>query len=227
MNISLEELNPFIDPLDINGIHLQTKGFDLYCEVWAAKHFENFTTFIDLVMNGESVAIYSGIYTTLIDKNVSYSQFVKTMLAQKDAKKTLGILATHLTFLIKNAQPLIKNPKRLKEINAALGKEEGDHSHEGNYAVFFDKIARRYGYSFKDFYTLTSRQLHACFKAMETEDYKELEVRAALAGRKLKEQIKYHDFTEEQEAEHIDQAEAAIERHKERMKKAKENGSGN
>ena len=222
----MDEFNPFIEPLDINGHLLETGPFSLYAEVWAAKNFESFETYVDLVMNGESVAIYSGIYTLLKDRNVTYAKFVKALLKLDDPKNVLQKLGNHLAYLIKSAQPIIKNPERLKEIKKALGKEEGDHDFEENYAVYFDKIARRYGYSIDTYFSQTSRQLHACFKAMEEEDYKDLELRAALAGRKLKERIKYRDVSPEQEAQEVDQAQAAIERHKARVAKEKaKNGS--
>lgn len=218
MNITMNEFSPFISPLEIGDNVLHCRAFDLRAETWAEQNFESLSNFISLITEGNSSAIYAGIHTLLVKKDISFSAFVKTICLKphKDAKENLKTMFDYLIELLKDSQPMIKNPTRAKEIQKAKAKAENE---DVNYASIFDKVAARYGYSIETFFSLTSRQLHAVFKAIGDADYKDLEVRAALAGRKLKEQMHFPDITvEEEESNHSD-ALGAIERHKERFKK--------
>jgi len=222
MIITLSELNPFIENIEINGVLLETTAFNLRAETWAEKHFESLEKFIGKIKAGDPTAIYLGFYTVLKNKTFGYKHFLKEILF-KDKKmigENTGAIANHLAEIITYAQPLIKNPEAMLELREVLGKNED--AEEENYALLFDKIARRYGYSIETYYELTSRQIHAIFKAADIEDYKILEQKAALHGRKLKERIKFHDFTPEESKAHEEQAFAAIDRITKRAEK--ENG---
>lgn len=218
MNISLEEFNPYIDAVILNGQSFQTRAFDLSAEVWAAKHFGSLASYIEKLKAGDPAAIYAAFYTLLETKEYNYGAFVRhfVLKGKEKPREVAQKIIDHLSQLVLDAQPLVKNPKRMKEISEALGRGELPNAY--NYAVYFDRVAKRYGYTVKDFYSLTSRQLHAIFKAMQVTDREELEVKAALHGKQLKDKIHYYDISPEEEKAHEEQAYDALERLRKRAK---------
>ena len=109
--------------------------------------------------------------------------------------------------------PLIKNSQRLKELNDI--KNLDDES-KPCYARYYDTLAKRYGYTIEQFYGLTLRQVHILLNTSNDQSYDELEVQAALMGRKLKPKMKMLDVSVEEEMDQEQDAMDALKRLRER-----------
>ena len=123
---------------------------------------------------------------------------------------------------VSKSMPLIKNQKRYKELQEIKGATTDS---EPCYATYFDTIAKRYGgYDLEKFYGLTLRQLHMMLNTIGDKQYEELEVQAALQGRKLKPRMKFEDISEEQEKDQEQQALDALKKLQDEYKERINNG---
>jgi hypothetical protein len=157
--------------------------------------------------------VFTVIWQLIIDKNrFNYSapSFYKYCAKAKESllditKKMMDCL----DYSIKSSMPLIKNKKRLDELNKIRNIQANEAP---CYAKYYDTIASRYGHDLDQFYSLTLRQLHILLKTIEDKSYDELEIQAALAGRKLKPRMEFEDISEEQEKSREEDAQDALER---------------
>lgn len=211
MPFTAEELNPSNPRLLINGISYTISLITLSKEVIFAEKYGSYKKTFEL-LNEDKTKIIELVYELIIDKNVfnnSFEEFYNLILTT--SKDSLEEKSKELTrcFYEANSKsmPLVKNVERQKEINKINGIDEGGRP---CYGVYFDSISKRYGTSLKDFYDLTLRNIHIMLKVIGDESYKELELEAALQGRKLKPRLNYEDVSPEQEKENDDQAREAL-----------------
>ncbi len=134
-----------------------------------------------------------------------FHQFVFS--SRESSDKWAGRMSSCLTEAVEKSSPLIKNPKRYKELQEI---NQATTDKDPCYVGIFDAFASRYGMSLEDFYSLTLRQIHMILTTMEDKRYEELEVKAALAGRELKPRLKFKDITEEEDASNEQQAMDAL-----------------
>ena len=87
--------------------------------------------------------------------------------------------------------------------------------------MIYDALASRYGYTLTEFYELTLRQVTQLLKVSSKAKHKELAQEAALHGVKLKDQLTPLEATDDERAEYDKQANAALERLRERHKRLK------
>jgi hypothetical protein len=128
-----------------------------------------------------------------------------------------------LTQAIYLSMPLIKNEKRYKEIQQIKKAQNENQSSIMCYGAIYDNLANRYGLSLEDFNNLSLRQIHILLEKAASGLHKDLEIQAALVGKKLQPKLEFNDFTEEQEKENEDQAAEALKRLQEQYKKNQEN----
>lgn len=147
-------------------------------------------------------------------------------LISSDKRSTVdiaGILSEVFVYVINSSMPLIKNQKRMKEIQE-IQNAQNNTSGGACYVKYYDIFAKRYSYTIDQFFNLTLRQVHLLLKEIGEQSHKELEVQAALLGKKLKPQMVYEDISVEEEKQQEDQALAALKMLQERYNKGKQNG---
>lgn len=211
MAFTLLELNPINPVLTVDGREFELSKLTLKHENLFADAFGSLQE-LYAKASKEYELIIKALWLLLIDKsqfNNTYSLFLKHILTAKEFPN----LSDPLDDAVTRSRPVVKNQKRLKEINAIKQNESGE---KPCYATYFDSIAKRYGYTLDEFMALTLGQLHMMLNKIGDESYKELEVQAALMGKKLKPRIKYNDISEEEEKEQDAQAMDALRRLRER-----------
>lgn len=203
--------------------------FTLNAEVWAVNRFGSITQMTEAIKNpteaGNETALFEVLLYLMADKSV----FKKPEDVIKDglaiSKQALINNAGHAYKSIKRvldlSSPLIKNPERLKD---QLAMQETQGAPSPCYGVYYDRIAKRYGYSIDQFYELTLRQLHILLSVINEESYHELEVQASLQGRELKPRMEVLDITPEQEKEQEQAAQDAYAELQRRYEEGKANG---
>lgn len=222
MSIKLTELYPIPITFSLHAEEYELLPFTLKKELWVLKSFDSLEKFNEALVKPNSerpFLLFEFIYELLKDSPFkTIDSFLKKVLSKGrqgviEATKQASISANNSLL---NAMPLVKSVTRtneLKEIQKAKGESVG-----ANYALYYDKIARRYGYTLDDFLNLTTRQLFFLLKAIDDGDYAELEVKAALAGRKLKPRLNELDISEDQDKENMKAAEEMLKRMEQRHK---------
>ncbi len=206
MSSTISELKPLNPVLTIDNLDFSISIVTLQHEVYFAKHYESLTGVFEALHEKPELTV-DLIWVLLIDKDFfdnSFEEFKSFIYNSKDLisewSKDMSE-CFHQSVIL--SRPLIKNKKRYKEL-----QEINNTQVESAvcYASYYDTIASRYGYSLEQFYTLTLRQIHILLKVIGDKQYEELEVQAALQGRKLKPRMVFADITEEQEEEQEEHA---------------------
>ncbi len=229
MIYSLNELNPVQPVVIIAGRELTLGRFSLAVESWAIEKFSDkdkangAVVLVQKIVDDEFSHVLYALLYRLVDHPVvkSYAEFLELIIKAEKTKllnpkseykydSSLREIQNALVVCASNAQPIIKNKQRQKEL-AEINEAKGQSS-EACYGVYYDTFAKRYGYTIDEFYNLTLRQVHSMLKVMGGEKYKELEVQAALSGRKLKPRIEELDLSEEDDKEIEDYAKEIKER---------------
>lgn len=211
MNYTIEEFKPLNTELTIDNVSYFYSPLTLHHEVIFINLYGSIPKMLKK-LSDEPTEIFK-ISWQLIDQsrfNYNYAEFLKVLTECNEEKIELGKkLNTLLNQSIAQSQPLIKNIKRYKESQEiAASKSESKPC----YAVYYDRLAKRYSYTIDQFYSLTLRQVHILLKTSEEESYKELEIEAALRDKKLKDRPKYEDIPIEQEQQQEAQAIDAMKR---------------
>ncbi len=223
MAFSVEELRPSNPTLVINEREFSLSLITLHIDARIKEKFgklENIFTEI----RKHPMKIFDVLWILIIDKaafNNSPKELKSFVLSQGKTSEVTILITDTIHEAIGKSMPIIKNKKRydeLMKINQA--KEETKIC----YAVYYDTLAKRYGYSIDDFYNLTLRQLHILLNVVGDQSYEDLEVQAALQGKKLKPRMKPLDIEESDDKQLDDDAVAAharlMKEYKERQGKA-------
>ena len=212
MSYTVEELKPANTVLLIDGKELELSLVTLQKEVIFAEKYGSFqNVFIKLKEKPEK--ILEIIYELVLDKTKFknslevFKHFIFSITSKEKIEDKSRKMYLALEEASEKSAPKIVNLKRYKEIQKIKG-EQADS--KPCYASYYDSIAKRYGYSLDQFYDLTLRQLHILLKVIGEKTYDELEIQAALQGRKLKPRMNFEDVTPEQDAENENQAMEAL-----------------
>lgn len=212
MGYKSEELRPSKPIILVDNRQIYLSLLTLEKEVFIIDTYGSMAKLISEIEK-EPLKILEVIWLFLIDKKeykYSPENFKNYLYAAREPLPNLArkCMSAFDEIRIKSA-PLIKNIQRYKDINA-INSTTADSS--PCYVTYYDSLAKRYGYTLDTFFNLTLRQVHMLLKTANDESYKELEVKANLAGRKLKPRIVYEDITEEQDKENEAHAMDAVAR---------------
>lgn len=195
MAFSIEELRPANPIILVKGRELELSLITLKIDAKIKDKFGKLENIFDQVRKNP-FSIFDALWILLLDKEsfnnsrTDFSQFV--LSAAKTSEVTISIMnAIHES--IGKSMPVIKNKQRYDEL---LKISQTHEDRKPCYGVYYDTLAKRYGYSIEDFYNLTLRQLHILLNIVGDQSYEDLEVQAALQGKKLKPRIKPIDIEE-------------------------------
>jgi len=212
MSYSVEELNPKNPVLIIDNKEIIISLITLQTEVSFIEQYGSLSAVFGIIqLTPEKIIDIIWELTANKDQfNSSLEVFKKFVLTSKgsivDWAKDMSAC---LTEAIQKSMPLIKNQKRQKEIQEIKNSSVDS---KPCYATYFDTVAKRYGYTLDQFYELTLRQVHILLHTIGDKQYDELEIQAALQGRKLKPRMVFNDVSVEEEKEQEQQALDALSR---------------
>lgn len=217
MNFTLEELNPSNPVLRVNKKEIELSLLTLQLEVNLTDIYGTLSNAMENL--GKNIVAVTWMF--VIDKNRfdnSFDNFAAVLFSGDDSTASISKnMAACFYEAVRKSRPIIKNPERAKELQKMT---EPNGELKICYAGYFDTVASRYsGYTLKTFYQLTLGQLHAFLNTIGDKKYEELEVQAALQGRKLKPRMIPLDVTVEEEKEQDQDAQDAVRRLREAYEK--------
>lgn len=230
MNYSFDEFNPGQVTLEIPAGEIPLNSITLSVLTFFEEKYQGLQN-IFTIMKEDPEHLTKILWQLVKHKerfDYSYAKF-KDFFQSKEIATAAGEAYKVLTKLIADSMPLIKNPKRHSELLKIRKAQSDNQSTITCYGEIYDRLATRYGITVAEFYNLTLRQVHILLEKMEDGKYKELEVQAALLGRKLQPRLMFTEVSEEQEKENDQQALEAVARLRreyEEKKKAKEVANG-
>lgn len=212
MSYTISQLNPQGPILFIDGKGIQLSLLTLKMEVVYSEKYGSLQKVFDLI--AEDGAMLIPIIWELVTQKEDFQNnpesFQNFILASRQGLIEVGkSLSVCFNESVTKSRPLIKNPERAKVIREISG---GADPKKPCYAVYFDTLASRYGYTLETFYDLTLGQLHILLKVIGDKSYEELEVQAALQGRQLNPRMEFEDITLEEEESQEEQAAEALAR---------------
>lgn len=214
MSYLLEELRPPNPTIEMGELTLEFSLITLNLTVKFTALYGSLNETLD-VINKDATQIFKITYAMLLDKSkfVTQKSFEKYMFSNM---KNLVDVGSELTRVFHESViaslPQLKNRKLQSEFNKAIGADETKIC----YGKYYDMVASRYSYTLDKFMELTLRQLVIVLDISGDSSYEELEVQAALAGRKLNPRVKALDIDEKTDAK---QDADAQEMFKEKMRK--------
>lgn len=219
---------PDLKPEPVFYHEYELHNFTLNREVWAINKFGSMKAMVEAIRNPTEknpYALFEVLHFLLKDKSdfKKPEHIVRANLAiSKQALiDNAGLAYKAIKRVLDISSPLIKNPERLK---TQIQMQQAQGAKAPCYGVYFDRVAKRYGYTIDQFYDLTLRQLHILLNVIKDESYQELEVQAALQGRELKPQMEVLDITPEEEKEQESAAKDAYNRLMQAYEERKKNG---
>lgn len=215
LEFNIEELKPYPVFVEVKDEEVELLPFNLNHEVYVIKHFKDLNSMISLMNKSnktkeeilhQTTHLLNLTWTLIKDKEQfknSKANFVNSFINNKHIKAGRKLSDAIIDSIINSL------PRQDKIAASDLDGNSG----EGNkicYANYYDRLAKRYGLSIDDFYNMTLRQVHGLLVISGGEEYKELEVKAAIAGRKLKPRIETRYTSREEEASNDLQAKEAV-----------------
>lgn len=226
MAYSLEELRPSNPVLWLDGSELEFSliTFRMDAKICAiAGSLER--VFAEVLKRPE--LLFEVAWTMLINKGTFADYAAFKAMIDKSSKGTAEIsqlLSNVIHEALLKSIPVIKNKKRQDELRKIQELQNGGPT-TPCYGSYYDVVASRYGYSIDDFYNLTLRQLHIILSVAGDKRYEEIEVQAALQGRKLKPRMTApEELTEEKDEDMDKQAQEMYQEQMKRYKERKPNG---
>lgn len=224
MSFTVEELNPKKPVLKLGNKNIVLSLITLHKEVFFKEQYGSLAKAYE-VMREDGIEILNIIWELVEDKNEhenNFEVFKKIVLTSSDGAVEHGKnMLKCLNEAVAKSQPLIKNQKRYKELQDIKGAMTDKTP---CYGVYYDGLAKRYGYTLDQFYGLTLGQIHIMLNVIGDESYKELEVQAALQGRELKPRMEIQDISiEEEQAQEADAMDALKRLQEEYKKNQKDN----
>jgi len=214
MSYLLEELRPPNPTIELDDSTLEFSLITLNLTVKFTALYGSLNATLDII-NQDASQIFKITYAMLLDKSKFPTQksFEKFIITNT---KNLVDVGSSLTRVFHESViaslPQLKNRKIQNEFNKAIGADEKEIC----YGKYYDMVASRYSYTLDKFMELTLRQLVIVLDISGDSSYEELEVQAALAGRKLNPRVKALDIDEKTDAK---QDADAQEMFKEKMRK--------
>jgi len=224
MSYAVEELSPAKPILIIDGTAIDISLITLQHEVIFKDQYGSLSN-VFKVINEKPDELVNVIFILIADKKAFQNKlevFRKFCFTSKDSIKTWAQkMMACFNASVASSMPLVRNAKRMKELQEI---KAGGENKPPCYAVYFDSIAKRYGFTLEQFYNLTLRNIHIMLHTIGDESYKEVELQAALLGRKLKPKMDFKDISEEEEIEQEDHAMEALKKLQEDYKKNNNKG---
>lgn len=221
MHFTVEEFNPSKPRLILSGKEIELKVLDLKADGLFKEQFGSLTRIFDLITL-EPLRLYEAAWI-LVDKkeifNYSPKDFREWALQTPGESARLTIIAINECFA--KSYPIIKNRAKYE---AMIKLANETNPKPICYGVYYDKISKRYGYSIEQFYSLSLRQLHILLNVIGDQSYEDLEIQAALLGKKLKPRMEFNDLEEKQDKMLDDEAADTLKRLQDEYKARVENG---
>lgn len=222
MSYTVEELNPKNPVLIIGNKEINLSLITLHVDVMIKEKYGSLQKMFEAV-NEKPDEIINITWILVLSKSrfdFTFEVFKKYCLTSNEpVAMWVKSMRVCLQEAVSKSMPLIKNKERYNTIQKIKGSTTDSVPCIMSY---YDSIAKRYSYTLDKFYDLTMRQIHIILVSLEDKLYEELEIQAALQGRKLKPRINYKDISEEEEKENEDQAIDALKRLQEEYKAKKE-----
>jgi hypothetical protein len=218
MSYSVEEFRPANPTLSINGRDFEISLITLHIDSKIKTKFTSLENIFDQIRI-KPMRIFDALWILILDKayfNHSQEKLKEAILSECKTSEVTGKIIEVFNEAIGKSMPIIKNKKRYEEL---LKINQTQEERKPCYAVYYDTLAKRYGYSIDEFYNLTLRQLHILLHVVGDQSYEEIEVQAALQGKKLKPRMKPLDI-EEDDDKRLD--EDAVAAHAQLMKEYNE-----
>ena len=221
MKYTLEELNPANPILEVNKKEIELSLLTLEIEVKLKEKYGS----LDKAMDNFAQDLVGVIWLFIINKdmfNTSKQDFYNFTYKGKEAiTDTAKKMVACFYEAVDKSRPIIKNKKRMEDIQKMRNINTDEIDTSPCYASYFDTVASRYPYTLSQFYELTLRQLSALLQSCGDGRYEDLEIQAALAGRKLQPRMKMVDVSEEEEKDQERDAAEAVKRLQEQYEKNK------
>ena len=197
MQFSVEEFRPPCPIMFIEGEEFELSLITLNIDARLKEKISRLENIFEEIKKRPELLL-EVIWLLVLDKSrfaFRYEKFKQRFLSSGSTVDQTKKCYEALSDSIARSMPLIKNKRRYDELNK-IRNTQSDES-KPCYGVYYDTIAKRYSYSIDQFYNLTLRQLHILLNVIGDKGYEELEVQAALQGKKLKPRIKFEDVSEE------------------------------
>jgi hypothetical protein len=211
MAYTIEELRPLNPVLNISGIDfdisLITLNVDSHLRAKFGKLENIFPSF-----SKNPLTVFDALWILLLDKKFFDLKKKKMIEFIVDSGKTSEVsagIARVIEESISKSMPIIQNKAAYDEL-MKIQAAANDTKNKPCYGVYYDAIGKRYGHTIEQFFELTLRQLHIMLTVIGDKSYEEIEIQAALQGRKLKERIKPLDMTEKEDKAQDDLAAANL-----------------
>lgn len=222
MSFNIEEISPRNPVLIVDGAEIHLMALTLRADVSLKYKYGTLVKVYDSIKENPS-ELLDIIWFFVKDKklyNDKPENFKNYLFKARESITDIAQkIKACLDEAVNTSMPLIKNKKRYKELQA-INDSQTDET--PCFLEYFDSISKRYGYTLDSFMDLTLRQVHMLLNLVGDKSYEELEVQAALQGRKLKPRMKFLDVSEEEEMDQEQQALDALKRLQEDYK-AKQN----
>lgn len=213
MQFSVEEFRPQNPLVEIAQREIELSLITLHIDARFKEQFGGIDKiYSEITKNG--ARLFDAVWILLIDKSIygySKEKFKEEILSAGDTFNFSRNLTNAINTCIAHSMPLIKNKKMQDDFNK-INQAAGNENAKPCYGKYYDKLAKRYGYSIDQFFNLTLRQLHILLNVINDESYKEIEVQAALLGRKLKPKLEAMELTEDQDKKLDNEAQDAYAR---------------
>lgn len=212
MEFSIADFNPSNPKLIINGMELEFKVLSLKIDCLLTEEFGS-PQDVHPIIKREPLRLFDVAWIFLVRKDLfdNSPEKFKDFCMKRIVENSKNLVNTINACYAKSA-PIIRNRKSYD----AMMKIHAENNEQKPicYAVYYDRISKRYGYSIEQFYDLSLRQLHALLTVSTDGTYEEIEIQAALQGRKLKARTQFKDVDEVQDKKMDDEAAAMFARAK-------------
>lgn len=206
MAFAAEDLFPTKPVLILEGREIEYNLLSLRITVKLTEMYGSVAATIEhLKDNSEDIIKITWLLVS--DKAVfdnSFDKYSNELFKEKDLVGLGGKLINIFNDIVLRSFPSVKNRKRQNELRKI--REEMGEDTTPCYAAYYDTLAHRYGYTLDQFYDLTLRSIHILLTIHGDKTYEELEVQAALAGKKLNPRLKPIEIDEEKDDEMDKQA---------------------
>ena len=141
-------------------------------------------------INKNPLIIFDIIWILIINKDQfkDYTEFKNYIYDQAKTSEVAAAIRDVVYESFSRSMPKVKNKAKYDEL---LKINQANESAKICYGIYYDKLAKRYGYTIDDFFNLTLGQLHILLTVSSDQSYEEIEMQAALQGRKMKARMKF------------------------------------
>ena len=207
MRYSVEEFRPTNPKLKLKSGEIELSLITLHIDSQLKEKVARLEDIFSSIKKNP-ILLYDILWILVIDKSAfgnSFKKFLETIYAEARTSEVTAGAMKLLSEVIAKSMPLIKNVKRNEELRK-IRNLQNDENTQPCFGVYYDAPAKRYGYTIDQFYDLTIRQLHILLHIIGDKSYEEIEIQAALQGRKLKPQMKAIDIDEKVDKQMDDEA---------------------